>query len=223
MLSDSLYPHTRACVRQVRHALLLLPCLFITGLFVNASAQIDHARPTARLIASSDHALQPTITRTTASVRPRSVLVGEETRREVSAHPSYGVSATQEERRAFDLINEARRAQGYAPLVWDAELTRMARAHSEQMARQNVLSHDTADGSMIARAHSLGIGGWRTLAENIAYNQGFDDPAAFAVERWLKSPLPRDNILRASFTHAGLGVARTPDGRVYFTQVFVAR
>ena len=163
------------------------------------------------------------ITRTTASMRPRSILVGEETRREASMHASYGVSATAEERRAFDMINEARRAQGYAPLVWDTELTRMARAHSEQMARQNLLSHDAADGSMIARAHSLGISGWRTLAENIAYNQGFDDPAGFAVERWLKSAKHRDNIMRAGFTHTGLGVAHTPDGRIYFTQVFVAR
>jgi uncharacterized protein YkwD len=221
MLSGSLYPHTPACVR---HA-LLLPCLLIAGLCVNASAQTDHARPTARLIASSDHALRPTITRTPNSLRPRSVLVSAETRRETSARASASAEAatTMEERRAFDLINEARRAQGYAPLAWDAELTRMARAHSEQMARQNLLSHDAADGGMVARAHSLGISGWRTLAENIAYNQGFDDPAAFAVERWLKSPLHRDNIMRAGFTHAGLGVARTPDGRVYFTQVFVAR
>lgn len=219
MLSDRLYPHTPACVR---HA-LLLPCLLVAGLCMSASAQTNQSRPTARLIASSDHALQPTITRTTTSMRPRSVLVGAESRREVSTRASYGVSATSEERRAFELINEARRAEGYAPLVWDAELTRMARAHSEQMARQNLLSHDAADGNMIARAHSLGISGWRTLAENIAYNQGFDDPAAFAVERWLKSPMHRDNIMRASFTHAGLGVARTPDGRVYFTQVFVAR
>ena len=204
-----------------RHArlALLLPCLlFISGLVNNSHAQTKQTRPVARLIASSDHPIQ------TPAARPRSANVSRPTSSEMAhASASMNSMATTDERRVFELINQARRAQGYAPLVWDAELTRMAREHSAEMAGQNFLSHEGPDGGMVERARERGIRGWQVLAENIAYNQGFDDPAGFAVERWLKSAKHRDNIMRASFTHTGLGVARTPDGRIYFTQVFVAR
>jgi uncharacterized protein YkwD len=99
----------------------------------------------------------------------------------------------------------------------------MARQHSEDMARQNFFSHAGPGGDTTDRARSLGIRGWSALGENIAYNQGFDDPAAFAVERWMGSPKHRSNILSRMFTRSGLGIARAADGRIFFTQVFVAR
>lgn len=212
------FPQTPVC-RRARVA-LLLPCLLlISGLVSNANAQTNQPRPVARLIASANHAISP------AATRPRAV---NNTKTSASAHApapaTASAPATADERRAFELINEARRAGGYPALVWDAELTRMARAHSEDMAQHNYLGHEGADGrGVVERAHLSGVQGWAALAENIAYNQGFDDPSGFAVERWLKSAKHRENIMRASFTHAGLGVAHAPDGRVYFTQVFVAR
>jgi uncharacterized protein YkwD len=33
----------------------------------------------------------------------------------------------------------------------------------------------------------------------------------------------RANILNGEFTHAGVGIARAADGRVFFTQVFMKR
>lgn len=128
------------------------------------------------------------------------------------------------ERRAFELINEQRAANGEAPLVWDAELCRMARMHSENMARMGFFDHTGPDGrDMRSRAHSSNVRGWSALAENIAYNQGYEDPAGFAVERWMRSPKHRDNVLNAVFTRSAVGIARSPDGRVFLTQVFVAR
>ncbi|HYX42093.1 MAG TPA: CAP domain-containing protein, partial [Pyrinomonadaceae bacterium] len=156
-----------------RHArlALLLPCLlFISGLVNNSHAQTKQTRPVARLIASSGHAIQPPV------ARPRTVSVARASSSE-SAHAPLSINATTDERRVFELINQARRAQGYAPLVWDAELTRMAREHSAEMAGQNFLSHEGPDGGMVERARERGIRGWQVLAENIAYNQGFDDPA----------------------------------------------
>ncbi|HEV2764235.1 MAG TPA: CAP domain-containing protein, partial [Pyrinomonadaceae bacterium] len=73
------------------------------------------------------------------------------------------------------------------------------------------------------RAEAAGVRGWRMFGENIAYNQGYEDPAAFAVERWMLSPKHRSNILSRSYTMTGLGVARGSDGRIYFTQVFMTR
>jgi uncharacterized protein YkwD len=100
----------------------------------------------------------------------------------------------------------------------------MARLHSENMARQNFFDHTNPQGeNMTMRARACGVCGWSAIAENIAYNSGYDDPAAFAVERWLTSPKHRTNMLRGGFTHSGVGVARAADGRVFFTQVFVTR
>jgi uncharacterized protein YkwD len=115
-------------------------------------------------------------------------------------------------------------ANGEAPLVWDAELCRMARMHSENMARMDFFDHTGPDGrDMRARAHTSNVRGWSALAENIAYNQGFDDPAGFAVERWMRSSKHRENILNDSFTRSAIGIARAADGRVFLTQVFIAR
>ncbi|MDQ3805944.1 MAG: CAP domain-containing protein, partial [Acidobacteriota bacterium] len=129
-----------------------------------------------------------------------------------------------DERRAFELINAERQRRGRAPLVWDNSLTRMARYHSDNMARQGFFNHVDREGlDLSGRAQVLGVRGWKALGENIAYNQGYPDPAAFAVERWMISDKHRENILNGEFTHAGLGIARGSDGRVFFTQVFMRR
>lgn len=134
------------------------------------------------------------------------------------------VGATGDERRAFDLINRERQRRGMSPLAWDGGLIRLARYHSQNMARGGYLSHVDRDGlDLKARAQTLGLHGWRTIGENIAYNQGYDDPTAFAVERWMVSEKHRENALSGEYTHAAVGIARASDGTYYFTQVFMRR
>ncbi|MBV8855749.1 MAG: CAP domain-containing protein [Acidobacteria bacterium] len=134
------------------------------------------------------------------------------------------VGATGDERRAFDLINRERQRMGLSPLAWDGDLVRLARYHSQNMARGGYLSHVERDGlDLKGRAQALGLHGWKTLGENIAYNQGYDDPTAFAVERWMISQQHRENALSPEYTHAGVGIARAADGTYYFTQVFMRR
>jgi uncharacterized protein YkwD len=133
-------------------------------------------------------------------------------------------SATGDERRAFDLVNRERQRRGLSPLAWDGNLVRIARYHSQNMARSGYLSHVDREGlDLRARARSLGVHGWKTLGENIAYNQGYDDPTAFAVERWMVSEKHRENAMSAHYTHAAVGIARASDGSYYFTQVFMTR
>lgn len=128
------------------------------------------------------------------------------------------------EREAFELVNAARQTNGVAPLVWDEKLCRMAREHSAHMANRDFFSHtDPENGETVDRARVAGVRGWSAIGENISYNQGFDDPAQRAVEQWLKSSVHRFNILYGTFTHSGIGVARAVDGRVFLTQVFIAR
>ena len=44
----------------------------------------------------------------------------------------------------------------------------------------------------------MGILQFRVVAENIAYNQGYEDPGAFAVERWMLSLKHPINILSSN-------------------------
>jgi uncharacterized protein YkwD len=187
------------------------------ALMTSAGVQAQNNRPVARLITATPRAPQRVAANYSHTVARRTSTPTTTTRTVV-------VAATSEERRTFELINAARRRNGLQPLVLDAELSRMARLHSEQMASSSFLSHAGLDGLEAPdRARALGITGWRALGENVAYNQGFNDPAAFAVERWMISEKHRENITNRMFTHTGLGVARTADGRVFFTQVFMSR
>ena len=132
--------------------------------------------------------------------------------------------ATEIERRAFEMTNTVRLQSNLAPLAWDSKLCRMARTHSENMVRRGFFSHETPDGLRLKdRAHAAGIAHFHVLGENIAYNQGFDDPGAFTVGRWMLSPGHRANILSPEFQQSAIGVFVAADGTVYLTQEFIAR
>ena len=203
---------------QISRVALFICAALIPGAVLANGTNKATARPVARLLSTS---------RQEVSARPRARTVTGFRAMPVSAVASPRASAvrpTSSENRLFDLINAERRARGKGPLVWDAELTRMARYHSENMARLGFFNHVDRDGlDLSGRAALHDLHGWSSLAENIAYNRGFNDPEAFAVERWMLSAKHRENILNGEFTHAGLGVSRTSEGRVYFTQVFMKR
>jgi uncharacterized protein YkwD len=128
------------------------------------------------------------------------------------------------EKRAFEQTNLARIKNGLSPLAWDGEVCRMARAHSENMSRQGFFSHATPEGLRLRdRARLVGIIHYSVLGENIAYNQGYEDPGAFAVERWMLSPKHRANILSTEFRAMAIGSFVAPDGSVYLTQTFITR
>jgi uncharacterized protein YkwD len=136
---------------------------------------------------------------------------------------SPAVAATSLERRAFDLVNAERARNGLQPFVWDGSLCRVSRMHSEKMARQNFFSHVAPDGAdPVGRLRSGGII-YKSMGENLAFNQGAGDPATLAVNQWMNSPKHRANIMRAHFTHSAIGIARSADGGIYLTQVFIMR
>lgn len=206
----NLYPPIAAC----RLPRLLLFCAFslflILSVTLKGHAQASSTRPVARMITASGE----------TSTRPRVISASSGA---VVATSIVG-GATSEERKVFELVNAERRARGESTLVWDAELSRMARWHSENMAHQNFFNHKGPDGQGLReRSRASGIIGFKALAENLAYNKGFADAASCAVVGWMRSEGHRDNILNAEFTRSGIGVARSADGRIYITQVFIAR
>jgi uncharacterized protein YkwD len=183
------------------------------------NAQNIQPRPVARLISDPLNSV--------AHSRPRRAIPSED--HPVTAHagtllsPSFE-EATPIEKRAFEKTNEARVAQGLVQLAWDADLCRMARAHSEDMARQAYFSHETLEGLQLRdRARTSGVPRFRVIGENIAYNKGYQDPGGFAVERWMISSGHRANILYIGFQASAIGSYVSSDGSVYLTQIFIAR
>ena len=128
------------------------------------------------------------------------------------------------ERRAFEETNLIRVENGLPPFVWDAEVCRMARTHSEVMSRLRFFAHTTPAGLRLRdRARAAGILRFSAVGENIAYSQGYEDPGAFAVERWMLSAKHRENILSREFRAMAIGSFVAPDGSVYLTQTFITR
>lgn len=128
------------------------------------------------------------------------------------------------ERKAFEITNQKRKENGLPPIIWSEDMAKVARLHSESMAKHKYFSHAGLDGSMVNdRADSLGFSNWRAIGENIAYNRGYENPVEFACQRWMQSQSHRDNILNPRWKEAGIGVAVTADGTYYFTQVFILK
>lgn len=128
------------------------------------------------------------------------------------------------EQRAFDQTNLVRVQNGLPPLIWDADLCRMARIHSENMSRNGYFSHVTPDGKRLPdRARAAGILKFSVLGENIGLSQGFDDPGAFVVQQWMQSTKHRANILSSEFRAMAIGSFVAPDGSIYLTQNFITR
>jgi uncharacterized protein YkwD len=201
--------------RLIGLTLLMLASL---GLSQNALAQNIQPRPVARLLSDP-----------TTYSRPRRVKLEEISPAVAATEAPTTISsasddATAIERRAFEQTNVARVENGLPPLVWDAELCRMAREHSERMAKQGFFSHETPEGLQLKeRAHASGILHFRVIGENIAYNKGYDDPGGFAVERWMTSSGHRANMLYSGFQASAIGSYVSADGSTYLTQVFITR
>ena len=128
------------------------------------------------------------------------------------------------ERTAFDLLNQKRVENGLQSLPWDEQLAAVARLHSQNMADFNFFSHRGLDNKMVSdRADDAGMGRWRAIGENIAFNRGYQDPISKAVELWLDSTSHRRNLLDSNWKETAVGIAVTADGSYYLTQVFLKK
>lgn len=132
------------------------------------------------------------------------------------------------EKQTLELINRDRVAPEYLgetrgrarPLLWDDRLAAVARAHSDEMARNGYFSHEAADGASPAERISAAGILWTRVGENIASCQSIaqaestfmDEPKFERNHRW--------NILNPDYTRVGVGIAMGPDGILYITEDF---
>lgn len=124
----------------------------------------------------------------------------------------------------FDSVNRARLSRGLNDLEWDDNLARLARSYSQKMADEDFFSHYERNGStVVERARAVKIKKWRRIGENLFESIGDRNFSGSSVQMWMKSPTHRQNILDLNWTTSGIGIARSRDGKIYITQIFIEK
>lgn len=119
-------------------------------------------------------------------------------------------------------VSEIRTARELVPLARRPELDRVARAHSADMARRGYLSHTSPEGQdPPGRLALAGLEGFTLAAENIARTDQAG-PVQAITQGWLASPDHRRNLWTAPFNATGIGIARTPEGALIATQLYLS-
>jgi uncharacterized protein YkwD len=116
---------------------------------------------------------------------------------------AYGETpAFRAERELFASANQARRAQGLAPLRWNESLAAAARHHAEVMAKHGSAQHGfEGEPSLSARAKQAGAH-FSWLSENVT--QG--PTPGFIHSQFMKSATHRANIVDTDMDSIGVGV-----------------
>jgi uncharacterized protein YkwD len=125
---------------------------------------------------------------------------------------------TKEEVTLTELTNAERKKDEKSGLVLNPALSKIARAHAENMARQGKMEHKLDDKNVFDRIKDARYE-YRFAGENLAFgDKGIQLTAIMKL--WMASESHRKNILFPEFTQIGIGIARAKNGDLYFTQVF---
>jgi uncharacterized protein YkwD len=148
------------------------------------------------------------------------------------------VSIAELEHRIIILLNAERQARDIKPLLLDPELSRIARAHSEDMVKRTFFDHINPDGRAPGdRVRLAGYNCPKSVGENIYQNNlysrvtitgnqksydwnSLEQIAGSTVSGWMHSSGHRQNILQPAYLKTGLGAAIAGNGQVYITQLF---
>jgi len=148
------------------------------------------------------------------------------------------IAVSELEQRINALVNGERRARSLKPLDWDQDLSKNARAHSQDMANRGFFNHVNPEGETPRdRLRRAGYSCPKTTGENIFQNnlysrvtisgdrKSYDwnslgQIAGSTVGGWMHSSGHRQNILNRAYRKTGIGAAIATDGQVYVTQVF---
>jgi uncharacterized protein YkwD len=119
-----------------------------------------------------------------------------------------------------NIVNHERGKAGLSPLRIHSQLNAAAQAHSNDMARNDFMSHTGSDGSSMGDRIKRHGYNFRTAGENVAAGQRSPQDV---MRSWMNSPGHRQNILNPNFRDIGVGYAQG-GGRfgIYWTQKFGA-
>jgi uncharacterized protein YkwD len=116
--------------------------------------------------------------------------------------------------------NEERTAMGLPKLRIDKNLMNAAAERARECAIE--YSHTRPDGRECPTVLKEYNVSYRSMAENIYYDNLPRPSGGEAVEGWMNSPGHRKNILTSGFTHIGAAVY-SEDGMNYAVQLFIGR
>ncbi|MET3695981.1 uncharacterized YkwD family protein [Bacillus oleivorans] len=126
-------------------------------------------------------------------------------------------SVSQFEKQVVELTNQERAKAGLAPLQLDENLSKVAKAKSQDMQQKGYFDHNSPTyGSPFDMMRSFGIQ-YKSAGENIAMGQRSPEEV---VQAWMNSAGHRANILNSSFTHIGVGYVANGN---YWTQMFIGK
>ena len=119
---------------------------------------------------------------------------------------------------AHEFINQYRVDRNLPPLSLNAHISQQAESHSQNMSDGVVrFSHEGFQNRVEALESQII---YLRAAENVAYNQGYQDPVQEAVAGWIDSENHHRHIV-GDFNLTGIGVAKNERGEYYFTQIFI--
>ena len=117
-------------------------------------------------------------------------------------------------------INQYRQSRKLPPLTLDSRISAQAKIHSQNMASGKVpFSHDGFEQRVSIIRRQIP---YQAAAENVAFNQGYSNPAEQAVDGWIKSDGHRVNI-EGQYNLTGVGIVKNAKNEYYFTQLFINR
>lgn len=123
-----------------------------------------------------------------------------------------------EESAVLAATNAERKTADLPPLTIDPILLKMARDHSATQARLDQLGHDLDGTTFQERMKASGYK-FARAGENVG---GGYATAKDAIKGWMESAPHKENLLNKEFTQIGIGMAVSPGGKRYWTQVFAA-
>ena len=122
------------------------------------------------------------------------------------------------EKMLIELTNQERKKKDLGVVKSNETLAKAARAHAENMLRQEKMEH-TLDGKNQFDRITVAGYKWMKAGENLAALDG-DRTLAELMEAWMDSKSHRVNILDRDFSEIGVGIARDKKGKLWITQVF---
>lgn len=102
------------------------------------------------------------------------------------------------------LINNERATHGLAPLTLDPLLSAAAQGHSDDLAVNNFVSHDSSDGRVFW--DRMVASGFPALRGGEVVAAGYPGPSEL-VRGWMGSPPHQAILLMPELTHLGVGHA----------------
>jgi uncharacterized protein YkwD len=167
--------------------------------------------PTAEAPTAAPATQEPTAAPT---ISPTKAPTAKPTAEPTAKPQNTGASAAEAE--AVSLMNEDRLRNGMAALPVDAELSKIARLKAEDMRDNGYFAHESPTyGRMADMLTSMGYK-YSAAGENIAHHAS----VLKAEAAFMSSAGHKRNILSASWTKVGIGIAIDKNGYIYECQVF---